>query len=58
MGIAILAYLFLLRTCHHEITLGQSWSIFQLQHMLQLRVMTKQVEHNVKVKMAKDLKVS
>jgi hypothetical protein len=26
VGIAILAYLFLLRTCHHEITPGQSWT--------------------------------
>jgi hypothetical protein len=33
--IAVLAYLFLLRACHHEITPGQSWSIFQLQHGFQ-----------------------
>ncbi len=30
LGIAVLAYLFLLRACHEEVTLGQSWSIFQL----------------------------
>lgn len=53
VGIAVLAYLFLLRACHHEITPGQSWSIFQLQHAFQLRAMTNQVEHNVKVKLAK-----
>jgi len=53
VGIAVLAYLFLLRACHHEITPGQSWSIFQLQHAFQLRVMTNQVEHKAKVKMAK-----
>jgi len=53
VGIAVLAYLFLVRACHHEITRGQSWSIFQLQHGFQLRAMTNQVEHNVKVKMAK-----
>jgi Transposase DDE domain len=58
MGIAVLASLFLLRVCHHEITPGQSWSIFQLQQAFQLRAMTNQVEHNVKVKMAKVRKVA
>ena len=32
---------------------GQPWSIFQLQHALRLRAMTNQIEHKVKVKMAK-----
>ncbi len=58
MGIAVLAYLFLLRACHHKIIPGKSWSIFQLQHALQLRAITNQVEHNVKVKMAKTRKVA
>jgi hypothetical protein len=53
VGIAVLAYLFVLRVCHHEIVPGKPWSIFQLQHALRLRVMTNQVEHTVKVKMAK-----
>ena len=53
LGIAVLAYVFVLRVCHHEIVPGKSWSIFQLQHALRLRVMTNQVEHQVKVKMAK-----
>ena len=53
VGIAVLAYLFVLRVCHHEIVPGKPWSIFQLQHALRLRVMTNQVEHKVKVKMAK-----
>ena len=53
VGIAILAYLFVLRACHHEIVPGKPWSIFQLQHVLRLQVMTNQVEHKVKVKMAK-----
>ena len=53
MGIAVLAYLFVLRVCHHAIVPGKSWSIFQLQQALRLRVMTNQVEHKVKVKMAK-----
>jgi hypothetical protein len=51
-GIAILAYLFVLRVCHHEITPGQSWSLSGLQHSLRLRVITNQVAHNVKVKLA------
>jgi hypothetical protein len=53
VGIAVLAYLFVLRVCHHEIIPGKPWSIFQLQHALRLRVMTNQVEHKVKVTMAK-----
>ena len=53
VGIAVLAYLFVLRVCHHEIVPGKPWSIFQLQHALRLQVMTNQVEHKVKVKMGK-----
>jgi hypothetical protein len=53
VGIAVLASLFVVRACHHEIGPGNPWSIFQLQHALRLRVMTNQVEHNVKAKMAK-----
>jgi hypothetical protein len=58
VGIAVLAYLFLLRVGHREIVPGQSWSIFQLQHTLQLRALTNQVEHNVKVKMARGRKAA
>src|SRR6266851_3886334 len=53
VGIAVLAYLFVMRMCHHEIVPGKPWSIFQLQHALRLQVMTNQVEHKVKVKMGK-----
>ena len=53
LGIAVLAYLLVLRVCHHEIVPGKPWSIFQLQQALRLRVMTNQVTHKVKVKMAK-----
>ncbi len=48
VGIAVLAYLLVMRVCHHEIVPGKPWSIFQLQHALRLRVMTNQVEHTVK----------
>jgi hypothetical protein len=58
VGIAVLAYLFVIRMCHHEIVLGKPWSIFQLQYALRLRVMTNQVEHKVKVKMAKACKAA
>ena len=53
IGIAVLAYLFVLRVCHHEIIPGKPWRLFQLQHTLRLRVMTNQVEHRMKVKMGK-----
>src|SRR4029077_10449042 len=58
VGIAVLAYLFVLRVCHPEIVPGKPWSIFQLQHALRLRVMTNQVEHKVKVKVAKTCKAA
>jgi hypothetical protein len=48
VGIAVMASLFLLRACHHEIVPGKPWSIFQLQQAFRLRVMTNQVEHKVK----------
>ena len=32
-GIAVMAYLLLIRACHQEILPGQSWSIAQLQHV-------------------------
>ncbi len=52
-GIAVMAYLFLIRACHEEIIPGQSWSVPQLQHAFRLRVITNQVVHNVKTKLAK-----
>jgi Transposase DDE domain len=58
IGIAVLAYLFVLRVCHHEIVRGKPWSIFQLQHALRLRVLTTQIEHNVKTNMAKARKAA
>jgi hypothetical protein len=58
IGIAVLAYLFVLRVRHHEIVSSKLWSIFQLQHALRLRVMTNQVEHKVKVNMGKTRKAA
>ena len=53
IGIALLAYLFLLRACGDEIRPGTSWSIFQLQDQLRLKVITNQVEHNMELKIKK-----
>jgi len=57
-GIAVLAYLFLLRVCHDELRPGQSWSIAHLQHVFRLRVITNQVEHNVKAKLGRGRKAA
>lgn len=57
-GIAVLAYLLLIRVCHQEILPGTSWSIGQLQHALRLRLITNQVEHNVKTRLTKARKVA
>jgi hypothetical protein len=53
VGIAVLAYVFVLRVCPHEIVPGKPWSIVQLQHTLRVRVMTNQVEQRVKITMGK-----
>ena len=58
VGIAVLAYLFVLRVCHHEMVPGKPWRIFPLQHALRLRAMTNQVEHQVKMKMAQTRKAA
>jgi hypothetical protein len=57
-GIAVMAYLFLIRLCHHEIVPGRSWSVAQLQHALRLRMITTQVEHNVKARLTKSRKAA
>ena len=57
-GIAVLAYLFLIRVCHDELRPGQSWSIAHLQHIFRLRVITSQVEHNVKAKLGRGRKAA
>jgi hypothetical protein len=57
-GMAVLAYLLLIRVCHQEMLPGTSWSVSQLQHAFRLRVITNQVEHNVKTKLTKIRKVA
>jgi hypothetical protein len=58
LGIAVLAYVLLIRACHQEILPGTSWSIAQLQHAFRLRVITNQVEHTVKTRLTKTRKVA
>ena len=53
-----MAYLVLIRVCHQEIVPGTSWSIAQLQHAFRLRVITNQVEHNVKTRLEKARKAA
>ncbi len=55
-GIAILAYLLLLRAGSKEIQPGKSWSIFQLQQTFRMRVITHQIHHSMELKMKKRLK--
>jgi len=57
-GIAVLAYLLLIRACHQEILPGTSWRIAHLQHALRLRIITTQVEHNVKTRLTKARKAA
>ena len=53
-----MAYLFLIRACHEEIVPGQSWRIPQLQYAFRLRVITNQVEHNVKTELGRARKAA
>ena len=57
-GMAVMAYLFLIRMCHEEIAPGQSWSIPQLQYAFRLRMITNQVEHNVKTELGRARKAA
>jgi hypothetical protein len=57
-GIAVLAYLLLIRACHQEMLPGTSWSSAQLQHAFRLRIMTNQVEHKVKTRLSKARKAA
>ena len=52
-GLAVLAYWRLIRVGHEEMLPGTSWSVAQLQHALRLRILTHQVEHNVKTRLPK-----
>jgi hypothetical protein len=51
LGMMVLADLLLIRACQQERLLGTSWSVSQVQHAFRLRVITNQVEHNVKTQL-------
>ncbi len=53
IGIAILAYLFLLRASPHLIQPGKAWSIFQLQQDFRMKIITNEVEHTTELKLKK-----
>jgi hypothetical protein len=57
-GMAVLAYWLLIRACHQEILPGTAWSMAQLQHAFRLRIITNQVEHKVKTRLAKARKAA
>lgn len=58
VGMAVLASWCVLRLGPHESIPGKPWSSFPLQQALRLRGMTNQVEHTVKVTMAKTRKAA
>jgi hypothetical protein len=57
-GMAMRAYLLLIRACPQAMPPGPSWSIAQLQHALRLRTITNQAEHNVKIRLTKTRKAT
>ena len=57
-GIAVMAYLFLIRVCRDELRPGKSWRIAHLQHVFRLGVIPNQVEHNVKTRLSKSRKAA
>jgi len=55
VGIAVMAYLFLLITRKNDIRPGKPWSIFQLQNNLRMEVMTHQFNHLLNLRLNKYL---
>ena len=57
-GMAVLAYVLLIRVGHQESFLEHRGVLRQLQHAFRLRISTNQVEHNVKTQLTKARKVA
>src|SRR5256712_4549533 len=57
-GMAVLACLLLMRSWPQEMLPPQAWRLAQLQQPVRLRVITNQVEHNVKMRLPKTRKVA
>lgn len=53
MGMAVLAYLFLLIARKQDIEPDKTWSIFQLQNNFRLDVVTAQIKHSMELKIKK-----
>lgn len=53
LGIAVAAYLFLLRIRKQDIRPGTPWSIFQLQNNLRTEVIANQIEHKMELEIKK-----
>jgi hypothetical protein len=47
-----------LRICASDIHSGKPWSIFQLQSILRMKVITNQIEHNMEIRLAKSAKAA
>jgi len=58
IGMAIIAYLVLIRARKNDITPGRSWSIFQLKNNFTNQVICNQLEHNMQLKLNKLLKAA
>jgi len=53
LGIAIVAYLFLLRIRKEDIQPDRPWSIFQLRNNFRIQVITNEIEHNMELEIKK-----
>lgn len=53
LGIALVAYLFLLRIRKQDILPGKPWSIFQLQNNFRTEIVTNQIEHKMELEINK-----
>lgn len=58
IGVAFIAYLFLVRSCASDIHWGKPWSIFQLQSILRMKLITNQIEHNMEIRLGKPAKAA
>jgi len=58
LGIALIAYLLLLRARKDDIKPGKPWSIFQLKTNFTLDLMQKQFQHSIRLEVNKSLKAA
>lgn len=58
LGIALIAYLLLLRARKDDIKPGKPWSIFQLKTNFTLHLMQKQFQHSIRLEVNKSLKAA